>query len=83
MKYQPIGKRNPGCPLKRLLDCYIETGARQQGQRPQEHVDDDDDDDVEEVSNIYCPCLFSLHQHLTGSARYSSVYAKEVKAGVC
>jgi hypothetical protein len=27
MKYQPARKRNPGRPLKRLLDCYIETGA--------------------------------------------------------
>jgi hypothetical protein len=23
VKYQPPGKRNPGRPLKRLLDCYI------------------------------------------------------------
>jgi hypothetical protein len=27
IKYQPEGKRNPGRPLKRLLDCYIETVA--------------------------------------------------------
>jgi hypothetical protein len=27
MKYQPAGKRNPGCPFKSLLDCYIETGT--------------------------------------------------------
>jgi hypothetical protein len=26
IKYQPEGKRNPGCPLKTLLDCYIQTG---------------------------------------------------------
>jgi hypothetical protein len=26
MKYQPIGKRNPRRPLKKLLGCYIETG---------------------------------------------------------
>jgi hypothetical protein len=24
MKYKPGGKRKPGCPLKTLLDCYIE-----------------------------------------------------------
>jgi len=27
MKYQPAGKRNPGCSLKRLLDLYIETSV--------------------------------------------------------
>jgi hypothetical protein len=27
MKYQEARKRNPGHPLKRLLDCYIEHGA--------------------------------------------------------
>jgi hypothetical protein len=27
LKYQPGGNRKPGCPLKRLLDCYIEIRA--------------------------------------------------------
>jgi hypothetical protein len=27
MKYQPEAKRNPGRILKKLLDCYIDTGA--------------------------------------------------------
>jgi hypothetical protein len=27
MKYQAAGNRNQGRPLKRLLDCYIETGT--------------------------------------------------------
>jgi hypothetical protein len=27
MKYKSAGKRTPGCLLKRLLDCYIETRA--------------------------------------------------------
>ena len=26
-KYQAAGNRNQGRPLKRLLDCYIETGT--------------------------------------------------------
>jgi hypothetical protein len=26
-KYQPAEKRNPGRPLKKLLDCYFETAA--------------------------------------------------------
>jgi hypothetical protein len=30
MKYQPDGKRNPGRPLKGLLDCYIENGEGHQ-----------------------------------------------------
>jgi hypothetical protein len=35
MIYQPQGKRNPGSPLKRLQDCYIETGVGHKAQGPE------------------------------------------------
>jgi hypothetical protein len=35
MKYQPEAKRNPGRALKKLLDCYIDTGASHKVQVPE------------------------------------------------
>jgi hypothetical protein len=55
MKYQPAGKRNPGRPLKRLLDCGVETGTGHEtchwncdDDDDYDYDDNDDDDDDEE-----------------------------------
>jgi len=44
IKYQPAGNINQGIPLKRLLECYIETGTGQEVHILCKHDGDDDDD---------------------------------------
>jgi len=44
--YSPIGRRNRGRPLKRLLDMWDQNGSTS-GLTPWQTYDDDDDDDVQ------------------------------------